>query len=236
VPQPKPSVDTSIDTSLQLSIADAPTLCIQTRAQLHARAVKYHSYVSDGLTQNLTRVGGRQFLDLAQVEHSTLEGPQGFNALPNRFARFSRAHAPIGRRRRPDPAAPSVELRLERFVDGVIQLFTRLDSPAFLDFVMEYAKQPCADLRASLKAVDRLDERDENILSQIFGLFSRPAHPTRSPIQAASLLLDNRPQRFRIAPAQTGQECSVDLAHEPHHTDRRKLVATSLGLLVMQAR
>src|ERR1700730_9627573 len=97
----------------------APALPVQAGAQSHAGAVKQDSYVSDRLRQNLTHVGGGQFLYLPQVKDLTLQRRQPFHALQDCLPRLSSHVLTIRGRGRPTPIASRVELSLELGVDGV---------------------------------------------------------------------------------------------------------------------
>jgi len=87
-----------------------------------------------------------------------------------------------------------------------VQLLARVRPAALLGLVMEDAKQPGADLCAPFETIQPIQEGEEDILHQIVGVLLTKPHAARRPVEPSRILVDDRLQRGRIAPAQPRKE------------------------------
>jgi len=175
--------------------------------------VQKHTNVSDGLHENITGLGRRQPLNLAELKRLALESWQRLEALANGIAGLACGGRPIRRHRRLDPVAACVELCGERVFDGIVELLLHAIPATLLDFVVEDAEQPRRHLGTSFESVERFEKCHQDILRQVFRLLDREAHAARRAIETSGVFGDDRAQRVRIAATQLFDQIFVDLRH-----------------------
>ena len=171
-------------------------------SQADARSMEHDPHVVDGAAEYLADGSCRQIVHLAQLEHFTILRRQSSQAFPKCRSRLTSRHKPIRRNRRVSPRSIGIEACLERVIERLRQLFSRMSAPALVRLTNQDSKQPGAHLGSALEPLNRFQERQEYILREILRVASRKAHSPGRSIEPAAVLVDDLPERDRVAGAQ----------------------------------
>ena len=175
--------------------------------------MQQHAHVVRRAADDSGDVSRRQILDLTQLKDLTLLSGKPRETVAQGLSRFSRFHEPISVDRRPKPGTIRVEALLEGLLQSIRRILARVRAPALLGLVVKDAKQPCADCRATLETVERLQKRQKYLLCQILGVARREAQATRRSKDPASLLVDHFANSCGIASTQALEQVSFSKRH-----------------------